>query len=66
MHVKLKITHAQEDQRAKVDRVMRDNEKTIEPFIKATAENAKTRTALDDLKSYGEITVAGPRTFHVS
>src|SRR5450830_1284132 len=58
MHAKLKITQAQEDQWAKVAQVMRDNEKTIEPFIKARADNAKTRTAVDDLKSYGEITDA--------
>ncbi len=37
---------------------MRDNEKTIEPLIKARADNAKTRTAVDDLKSYAEITDA--------
>ena len=58
MHAKLKITQAQEDQWAKVAQVMRDNEKTIEPLIKARADDAKTRTAVDDLKSYGEITDA--------
>jgi periplasmic protein CpxP/Spy len=58
MHAKLKITQAQEDQWAKVAQVMRDNEKTIEPLIKARAENAKTMTAVDDLKSYAEITDA--------
>jgi protein CpxP len=58
MHAKLKITAAQEDQWAKVAQVMRDNEKTIEPLIKARTENAKTMTAVDDLKSYGKITDA--------
>ena len=58
MHAKLKITQAQEDQWAKVAQVMRDNEKTIEPLIKARVENAKTMTAVDDLKSYAEITDA--------
>ncbi len=58
MHAKLKITPAQEDQWAKVAQVMRDNEKTIEPLIKVREANAKTRTAVDDLKSYGEITDA--------
>jgi nitric oxide reductase large subunit len=58
MHGKLKITQAQEDQWAKVAQVMRDNEKTIEPLIKARVENAKTMTAVDDLKSYAEITDA--------
>ena len=58
MHAKLKITTAQEDQWAKVAQVMRDNEKAVEPLIKARKENAKTMTAVDDLKSYGEITDA--------
>ena len=58
LHAKLKITKAQEDQWAKVAQVMRDNEKTIEPLIKAREENVKTRTAVHELKSYGEITDA--------
>ncbi len=58
MHAKLNITQAQEEQWAKVVQVMRDNEKAIEPLIKARAENAKTMTAVDDLKSYAEITDA--------
>jgi septal ring factor EnvC (AmiA/AmiB activator) len=58
MHAKLKITQAQEDQWAKVAQVLRDNEKAIEPLIKARAENSKTMNAVDDLKSYGEITAA--------
>jgi LTXXQ motif family protein len=56
MHAKLKITQAQEDQWAKVAQVMRDNEKAIEPLIKARMDNANTMTAVDDLKSYGQIT----------
>jgi protein CpxP len=56
MHAKLKITAAQEEQWAKVIQVMRDNEKAIEPLIKARAANAKTMNAVDELKSYGEIT----------
>jgi hypothetical protein len=58
MHSKLKITQAQEEQWAKVAQVLRDNEKTIEPLTKARKENSKTMTAVDDLKSYGEITDA--------
>jgi len=58
MHAKLKITSAQEDQWAKVAKVMRDNEKLMEPLIKTRSEKAKTMTAVDDLKSYGEITEA--------
>ena len=58
MHAKLKITQAQEAQWSKVVQVMRDNEKAIEPLIDARIEHAKTMTAVDDLKSYGEITDA--------
>lgn len=58
MHAKLKITPAQEDQWGKVAQMMRDNEKAIEPLINARIENAKTMTAVDDLKSWGEITDA--------
>jgi protein CpxP len=58
MHAKLKITQAQEDQWAKAAEVLRDNEKAIEPLIKARKENSKSMTAVDDLKSYGEITDA--------
>jgi acyl-coenzyme A synthetase/AMP-(fatty) acid ligase len=58
MHAKLKITQAQEEQWAKVAKVMRENEKAMEPLINKRIENAKTMTAIDDLKSYGEITDA--------
>ena len=58
MHAKLKITAAQEEQWAKVATVMRDNEKVMEPLINARVEKYKTMTAIDDLKSYGEITDA--------
>jgi periplasmic protein CpxP/Spy len=58
MHAKLKITPAQEDQWAQVAQVMRDNANTIEPLIKDRVKNAKTMTAVDDLKSYAAITDA--------
>ena len=58
MHAKLKITQAQEEQWAKVAKVMRDNEKAMEPLINKRIEKAKTMNAIDDLKSYGEITDA--------
>jgi periplasmic protein CpxP/Spy len=58
MHAKLKITAAAEDQWKQVAQVMRDNEQTIAPLIKNRAKNAKTMTAIDDLKSYAEITGA--------
>jgi protein CpxP len=58
MHAKLKVTKAQEDQWAKVAQVMRDNAKTMDALTQARFEKAKTMTAIDDLKSYGEITDA--------
>src|SRR5450830_466622 len=56
MHAKLKITKAQEDQWAKVTQVMRDNAKKMDALTQARFDKAKTMTAIDDLKSYGEIT----------
>ncbi len=60
MHAKLKITKAQEDQWTKVAQVMRDNAKTMDALTQARFDKAKTKnmTAIDDLKSYGEITGA--------
>jgi hypothetical protein len=58
MHAKLKITAAQEDQWKQIAQVMRDNENRVEPLIKDRKKNAKNMTAVDDLKSYAEITEA--------
>ena len=58
MHARLKITQAQEDQWGKVAQVMRDNARDMETLAKTRMEHAKTMTAVDDLKSYGEITDA--------
>jgi protein CpxP len=55
MRVKLMITQAQEEQWAKVALVMRDNAKTMDSLTQARAEHAKDMTAVDDMKSYGEI-----------
>jgi periplasmic protein CpxP/Spy len=55
LHAKLKITQAQEDLWTNVTKVMRDNAKTEDALIKARFENAKTMTAIDDLKSYGDV-----------
>jgi protein CpxP len=66
LHAKLKITPAQEAQWNAVTQVMRDNAKRMEVLTKARAENAKTMTAVDDLKSYSEIIAAhdeGLKTF---
>jgi len=57
-HTKLKITPAQEELWNNVIQVMRDNAKTMEALIKARSEKASTMTAVDDLKSYGEIAEA--------
>ncbi|MGD0400268.1 MAG: Spy/CpxP family protein refolding chaperone [Syntrophobacteraceae bacterium] len=58
LHAKLKITAAQEEVWKNVTQVMRDNAKTMEALIKARSEEASTMTAIDDLKSYGEIVEA--------
>jgi periplasmic protein CpxP/Spy len=58
LQTKLKITPAQEDLWNNVTQVMRDNAKTMEALIKARSKEVSTMTAIDDLKSYGEIVEA--------
>jgi len=58
LQTKLKITPAQEELWNNVTQVMRDNAKTMEALIKARSKKASTMTAVDDLKSYGEIVEA--------
>jgi BON domain/LTXXQ motif family protein len=58
MHARLKITPVQEDQWAKVAQVMRDNAKSLDALTQSRFEHAKTMTAVEDLKSYGDITDA--------
>ena len=55
LHAKLKITAAQEEQWGKVAQTMRDDAKFIDALVQARMEHAKEMTAIDDLKSYGEI-----------
>jgi hypothetical protein len=55
LHAKLNITQAQEGLWTNVTQVMRDNAQTTDALIKARADNAKTMSAVDDLKSYGVI-----------
>jgi len=55
MHTKLKITREQEEQWTKVAQAMLDDAKTMDALTQARAEHAKDVTAVDDLKSYGEI-----------
>jgi dTDP-glucose pyrophosphorylase len=58
MHARLKITPAQEELWAKVAEAMRDNAKVMDSLTQARVDHAKDMTAVDDLKSYGEITEA--------
>jgi hypothetical protein len=58
LHDELKITQAQEDLWSNVSQVMRDNEKAMESLHKARSENAKTMTAVEDVKSYAGIAEA--------
>lgn len=58
MHAKLKITPAEEAQWTAVAQAMRDNAKAMDTLTQARVSHAKDMTAVDDLKSYGEITEA--------
>jgi hypothetical protein len=58
MHTKLKITSAQEEKWAKVAQAMLEDAKTMDALTQTRADHAKDTTAIDDLKSYGEITDA--------
>ena len=58
MHDKLKITAAQEEQWAKVEQAMREDAKVMDALTQTRADHAKDMTAIDDLKSYDEITAA--------
>ncbi len=58
LHTKLMITPEQEEAWNGVAQVMRDDAKTMEALIKTRTESASTMTAVNDLKSYGEIAQA--------
>ena len=58
LHSTLNITPAQEDLWKNVTEVMRDNANTMDALTRARADKAKTMTAVEDLKSYAEITDA--------
>lgn len=58
LHIKLKITPAEDAQWAKVADAMRADAKTMDKLTLDRAEHAKNMTAVDDLKSYGEIVQA--------
>jgi hypothetical protein len=58
LHKQLQITPAQEDLWKNVAQVMRDNAEKMSSLIKARMDNAKSMTAIDDLKAYADITDA--------
>jgi periplasmic protein CpxP/Spy len=58
LRTQIKITPAQEGQWNKVTQVMRDNAKAQDALTQSRLEKAKTLTAVEDLKSYGEIVAA--------
>jgi protein CpxP len=58
MHDALHITQNQEEQWAKVAQVMRENAKSLDALTQARFDRAKSMTAVEDLKSYAEITDA--------
>jgi protein CpxP len=58
LHGEFKITSAQEALWQKVVDVMRENAETLNKLAKSRSGNAHTMTAVDDLKSYSEISEA--------
>ena len=58
LHDRLQITQPQEAPWSKVADVMRSNDKTMDALAQTRRETAATRTAAEDLRSYGEITEA--------
>lgn len=58
LHTRLKITPAQEDLWTKTAQVMRDNATTMDATRKARSEKTQTMTAVEDFKSYAEMTEA--------
>ena len=58
MHEKLKISAAQEEQWAKIEQAMREDAKKMDSLTQARVDHAKDMTAIDDLKSYYEVTEA--------
>jgi hypothetical protein len=58
LHESLKITAEQEPLWRGVTKVMRENAETISTLAQERAEHAQTATALENLKSYAEISEA--------
>jgi periplasmic protein CpxP/Spy len=55
LHAKLQITPAQEDLWQQVTTAMRDNAKTLDDLIQAQTAQARTISALDDLRAYSAL-----------
>ncbi|POZ53889.1 Spy/CpxP family protein refolding chaperone [Methylovulum psychrotolerans] len=58
MHAKLQITAPQEAQWAKIAQAMQEDAKNMDALSQARIDHEKDMTAVDDLKSYGEIAQA--------
>jgi protein CpxP len=58
LHRKLHITAGQETQWTVVAQAMRDNAKSMDTLIKERTANAKSMTAVDDLRSYEKLAEA--------
>jgi periplasmic protein CpxP/Spy len=58
LHSQLKITKDEEDQWSKVADAMRDNARTMHDLFEARSSNLGHETAIDNLKSWGDIAQA--------
>jgi hypothetical protein len=58
LHERLKITPAQEELWSNTTQVMRENARSMDALRRTRSERAQTMTAVDDLKSYGEMSEA--------
>ena len=56
LHDQLKITPEQEALWNNVAEIMRSNDKKIDALVKERHDKASTMTAVEDLRSYGEVT----------
>jgi len=64
LHARIGITPEQEDQWSQVAQVMRENANTLDALIQSRLERAKTMTAVEDMKSYGEVLAAHADGIH--
>lgn len=58
MHTKFMITPAQEEQWAKIAQAMLNDAKNMDALTQARVDHANDMTAVDNLKSYGEVAEA--------